>query len=949
MVLRSGFGIEPGPCASAEMMLNMRGDIVGRAEELTAIDRFLDAAVAAPAGLFLEGEPGIGKTTLMNAAVKRAVRRGFVILQAYGAATEVTFAFAAVADLLNGIEDGLLAQLPAVQRVALDRVLLRDGGGLPTDERVAAAAMLAVVENLAQLSPVLIVIDDAHWLDPSSRAVIGFVARRLSGTVGVMASSRLDEADCEPVSAWLGTSKPESMVRHRIAPLTLNCVHALVSRRLGRALPRPVVTRLHELSGGNPFFVLELATAGTTFTSSDPPSLPVSLAEVAGRRLAAFDGDAGAVLLAIAAAGPVSVDTLSEVVDLPVDCVQSAVDAAESNGVLAVQGRHVNFTHPLLAAAVNGNAPTGRRRVVHRRLAEVVDQPELRARHLALAATSADPVTLGALDGAAESARAAGAPAVAAELTEMAIELGGDTAERRIRAAGHHFRAGDIGNTRAVIEPVIATLPPGIMRAVAINIVAAAHLYDQSYAAAAAALTTILEDARPYPPVLAQTLLSLAMAEGMSGEFEASLNHAHEAVIAAKASGSAELESQTLAMCATLRCGQGYGLDAAELRRAVDLEDPGSDGPVPFSARAVSALLAGWTGDLHDADEQMDHVARRCADRGAESDMMWVASHRTFIAVWRGQYVRAARHASDLLERAEQLGGSNMLMIAAMLNAAVSAYTGREHDARSWAQRALDCSGETSAAYVTDWTLTVLGFLEVSLGNHVQALKALSPVLSRFQSTPGTEMFSCSYLPDAIEALVATGDLSNAEPLIAALESNGAQLDRPWMTAVGARGRALWLAAKGDLEAAQHATETALESHQRLPMPFEQARTQLLYGQVLRRRRRHTQAAEALRGAAATFDEIGSKLWARRAHNELQRVTSRSTSGSGLTEGERRVVDRAAAGMSNKEIAAALFIAPKTVEMYLGTAYRKLGIRSRSQLAAAIQQMTGADAQTPFD
>ena len=916
----------------------MGGRIAGRVDELKTVDGFLEDAADAPAGLYLEGEPGIGKTTLLNAAVERAADLGFTVLRAYGAAAEVAFAFGGVADLLSELDPGQLAALAAEQRAVLDYVLLR---GVPADvdEHAVAGALLALVATMKQHSPVLIAIDDAQWLDSQSCAVIGFVLRRISGRVGLLASVGIDHSGHESTLPWLGLARPESLTRLRITALDVEAVHTLLTMRLGSSLSRPVVTRLHTLSGGNPFIALELARSGTTFTACDPLRLSPSLTALTRERLAAFDGVAGDVLLAIAAAGTVDTDALCRLLDLSADRVNSVVDTAEAAGVLARTPSHVGFTSSLLAAAVEADAAPGRRRAVHRRLADVVQQPALRARHLALAATSADAETLSALDCAADAARLAGMPAAAAEFAEMAIQLGDDTPERRIRAAGHHFRAGNIEATRIVIEPAIGVLPRGVMRAVGINIIAATHLYDESYATAAALLTEVLDDAGASPVVLGQTLLSLAMAEGLSGQFAASLKHADDAVTAARASASAELESQALAMRATLRCGQGLGLDTQGLQRAIDLEDPRSDGPVAFSALAVSALLAGWTGDLAHADEQMERVSYRCAERGAESDMVWVGSHRTFIDLWMGRYGSAADRAADVLLRAEQLGGSNVLLIAGMLNAAVAAYGGREGDARTWAQRALDISTHSSAAYVTDWLRTAMGFLEVSLGNYGDALDVLAPVLSRFSVTPGTEMFYCSYLPDAIEALVAVDDLAAAEPLIDALESNGAQHDRPWMRAAGARGRALWLAAKGDLDAAQDATCYALDAHQGLLMPFELARTQLLHGQLLRRRRRNTQAARVIRDAASLFDTIGSSLWAQRAHSELARINSRSHAGHGLSESERRVAQRAAAGMSNKEIAADLFLASKTVEMYLGNVYRKLGIRSRSQLTAELQRL----------
>jgi DNA-binding CsgD family transcriptional regulator len=189
-----------------------------------------------------------------------------------------------------------------------------------------------------------------------------------------------------------------------------------------------------------------------------------------------------------------------------------------------------------------------------------------------------------------------------------------------------------------------------------------------------------------------------------------------------------------------------------------------------------------------------------------------------------------------------------------------------------------------------------------------------------------------AFLPDAVETFVAVGRLDEAEPLVQALETNGPRLDRPWMLAVGARGRAMLLAAHGDLDAAAVAAHAAVRHHERLPMPFERARTRLLVGQLQLRNRQRRIATQTLTEARDAFEAAGAPLWAARARAELARLNRTASDRSGLTTSERRVAERAAAGMSNRDIAAALFLSPKTVEMNLSRVYRKLGIRSRAQL-----------------
>jgi DNA-binding CsgD family transcriptional regulator len=203
------------------------------------------------------------------------------------------------------------------------------------------------------------------------------------------------------------------------------------------------------------------------------------------------------------------------------------------------------------------------------------------------------------------------------------------------------------------------------------------------------------------------------------------------------------------------------------------------------------------------------------------------------------------------------------------------------------------------------------------------------------------EPTAAPFAPDAVEALIGVGQLDEAATLLDQLESNGRRLDRAWALALGARCRSLLLAAAGDLDAAAKAAEHALDEHRRLPMPFERARTLLVLGQIQRRRRQKRAAAVALQEAARAFDEIGTPLWADRARAELERVSGSSPAGSSrLTPSERRVAELAASGLTNREVAGALFISPKTVEANLARIYHKLGIHSRAELG---QRMTERD------
>jgi len=913
---------------------------VNRAAEARAVGDFLSAAGARPSCLVVEGDAGIGKTTLWLAAIGQARERGFHVLSAQTGQAESMLAYAATADLLADVEAAVLDQLPDVQSVALDRVLLRtDLDGLPTDQRVVATAFLSIVEGLARTTPVLVAIDDAQWLDPSSKAVVAFVARRLKGRVGVLLTER-PQRGAETTTSWLRLRRPDGIERIGLRPLSVGGLRELFDEKLGRAFPRPTMTRIAELSGGNPYFALELARTMASESPGGKVALPATLTEVVRARIGRLDDDAREMLLAAACAAEPTVDLLSRATGNPVERTVELLGESESHDIVDIDGNHVRFSHPLLARGVYVDANPSRRRAMHRALAKVETLPELKARHLALATISTDPTTLGALDEAAAAARARGAPMAAAEMIESAVRLGGDTPSRRLRAAEQYFQAGDNKKARALLEPTIEQLPPGSQRATALKLLAEMLLSDGHFEKTVDLLWTALGDAADDHALLVQTLLLLSNALIYTGEYDECLHHTRQAVVLAKELDCPMLTSQALAMWVTVSCMCGQGVDERSLQRALELEDLDIDAPNPLHASSASALILAWTGRLDEARTQMQDVRRRGIERGAESLMMFVSLHSALIEIWRGSFTDAGQIAEDAMERAEQLGSDQALVIAQTVRAAVAAYTGREGEARTAARAALNAAHRCAAPSLSERPTAILGFLELSLGNYAEALATLDPLISGFDSIPGTEIVIASFLPDAVEAMVGLGRLDDAEPLIDALEHNGQWLDRPWMLAVGARCRSMWLAAHGDVVAADRVARQALREHERLPMPFERARTQLLLGQLLRRQRRKDLAAVAVQEAVRAFDEMGTRLWCERARAELARTRVNPAHDFELTPSEQRVAELAASGMTNRDVAATLFISPKTVEAKLARIYRKLDIHSRAELGQRISQFS---------
>jgi DNA-binding CsgD family transcriptional regulator len=920
--------------------IGVDGGTTQRVAESSAVTDLLARAQTGPAGLVVEGEAGIGKTTLMLGAVTEAQTRGFQVLSAQGSPAEVTYAYAAVADLLRDVDSETLASLPNLQRIALERARVGeiDSGGPATDERTVAVALLSVIERCSSRNPVLLVIDDAQWLDASSRAAIGFTARRLTGPVGMALSFRTGDPESADERSWLQFRHPESLARVTMRPLSRRAMHALVAGRLGHSLPRPTMTRIHEVSGGNPFFALELAIGAADEIATNKIDLPASLAALVRRRIGDADDNAAEILLAAACSAAPTVQTIASATGKSTTDVIETLESIEQQHTIVVDGDKVRFTHPLFATGVYSNATASRRRAMHRTLAGTVDRPEVRARHLALGATTGDDTMLSALDAAADATIAQGAPAVAAELLELALKLGGDVAWRRIRAGELLFRAGSFVAARTRLQTALADAPPGALRCMALMWLGAVKAYDDDMAGAVVAMSEAVDEVSDNAPLGLMCRLRLALALVMTDRLNDALRIGEDAVELADQLGVPSLQSQALSLWVAGTFIAGWGVDQRALQLALETEDPHSGATTFFRASAVEAMISAYIGDLDLARVQMLAARQQMLDGGTEVDAVWAAVHLAAIDIWAGRYAEANQAAQEALERAEQMGGRFALVTAWTPQCAVAAYCGREAEARRVAQAAIATSYEIGAPQMAKEPRSTLAFLEVSVGNYPAALAVLEPDLQVFDGTAGTEIEGGRHLPDAIEALTAVGRTEEAEPLVKSLESNGLRYDRAWMLAMAARGRGHILSACGDLDAAQRAVEQAMTHHHRLPMPFETARTQLLLGQLQRRRRRRQDAGASLRAALDTFEQLGAPLWAARARAELDRLNSPRGDGQGLTAAERRTAELAAVGRSNKEIAAELFISEKTVEMYLSAAYRKLGVRSRAGLSTALDR-----------
>lgn len=284
---------------------------ISRSTEMQAVDDLFSSAAVRPSGLVIVGEPGIGKTTLWLAGVARARELGFRVLSERADEAESVLSYAMVADLLEDVEPDVFDGLTDLERAAVDRVLFRAGtDGPPTDRRVTAAAIVSVLGALVVEQPVLFAIDDVQWMDASSQAVLAAAARQFTDRVGILLTGRGHPSDADP-AGWLQLGTPDAVRRVRVGPLSLGALHTLIVERLGRTLPRPTMVHIVAMSGGNPFYALELARAVDGRATNGDSVLPSTLAELIRLRTGHFDGEVGDILLAACCVRDATVDLLA--------------------------------------------------------------------------------------------------------------------------------------------------------------------------------------------------------------------------------------------------------------------------------------------------------------------------------------------------------------------------------------------------------------------------------------------------------------------------------------------------------------------------------------------------------------------------------------------------------------------------------------------------------------
>ncbi|MFE9201956.1 LuxR C-terminal-related transcriptional regulator [Micromonospora sp. NPDC007230] len=882
----------------------------GRVGEQATIERLLAAARSGRSGsLVIRGPVGIGKSALLEHAAGRA--EGMRVLRGVGVESEAMLPFAALHLLLRTGLDRIHT-LPAAQATALNAALGL-GDTAPESRFLVGLATLSLLTELAGDGALLCLVDDAQWFDQASIDALMFAARRLEAEgVVILFAAR---------AGFPAVGLPEL----RLGGLDRAAAAAL----LPADLPPQVRQRLIDESDGNPLALIELPAALSAEQRAGRLS-PVGAMPVADRvqeafqaQIAALPETARTALLIAAADGSGELGTL-----VAAGATLDALGAAERSRLIEVKGTIVGFRHPLIRAAAYQGAPATRRLAVHRALADAltrspaVDAADRRAWHLAAAALGPDEEIARELAEAAERARTRGGHAAIAAAYERAAELTADPVRRSGRLAAAALAASDAGlMDRAAALADRATPDVDDPDMIAALIQVRAHREFELGAPLAAG--RIIMAGVPRLAARSTERATWLLVEAIRcAWFAGDTQLAEEAAASLRALPAIDPPLVTGALGLTRLMGGDIGDGITLMGQAVD--EPHRTG-LGVPGLTFTASLCFALGRAALGEEITAGVVADCQRNGM---IGWLANallDHGLAQGWRGRYGEATATLNAGLRLATDLGHEHPVSHLTCSLAWVLAHLADAQECRAKAEAGVaraDQQGMVLAAAIGRWAL---GLLDLGLGRPDAALQQL-------QAIPVSSIAVLS-APDQVEAAVRSGQPGQAAEPLARYLAWARHVRQPSADAIAMRCQAL-------VEENEAHFARAVQRHDDA-QPYELARTRLAYGEWLRRARRRSDARAQLRGALEIFDRLGSQLWADRARAELRATgdvpAAPRQAGdplSVLTPQERQVVRLAAGGASNRDIAAQLFLSPRTVGYHLYKAFPKLGVTSRAQLAA---------------
>jgi DNA-binding NarL/FixJ family response regulator len=915
----------------------MAAEIIGRREERLTLEAFLTDIPAGGQALLLEGDPGIGKTALWEMGLRAARERGIQVLRARPSDSEAQIAFAALGDLVAPALASELPRLVPLQGRALETaLLLRESEGAPPDVRVLGLALLSIMRSLARKAPLLIAIDDVQWLDASSADVLTFALRRVEAEpIAVLATVRGRQAEM-PLALDRAFSE---FCRVPIGPLSVGAIHRVLWGRLGLALPRPALVRVHRTTGGNAFYALEVGRAladGTIHPDSVDEALPESLRAIVAQRLSTLPDRVRETLVAVAALGSPTVTVLKPLGEGVVE----NIELAHRRHVLELDGDRIRFAHPLLAPACYEAMPLHRRRLVHEQLAGLEVDPEERARHLAIAAEGPNEEVAAALDSAATHAAARGAGHEAAELAERAVTLTPSTQvddlnRRRITAATRCVHAGDVKKAAGLLQRAADSADPGPLRAEALYQLADVRGQTEGHRVSIELLERALAEPGVEAHRRAAILESLAWKASVSGDSrdsERALGWAEAGLALAEDLGEPETLVDSLTTVADIEFWRTGHIRRDLLDRAIQIRAKTGGEVDPRVTLAHQLGRADHFREARKIWEELIAEARAQFSPGLRTRLLFLAR----MEVGSGRWNAATRLSDELMDVAQQTGEEAIESLSLMTQAEIDAYRGEE-TVRTTIPELLGIAANFGYGGAAHRLQRALASLELSVGDAGASWHGLEPLLADLEQMDEVSAQLAGSV--GIETLIAVDDLPAADRLLGLLAERAAGSDTA-LRAFADRGRGLLLSAQGEQERAIAALEAAAVEPEppQEANPFELARTLQLLGTAQRRAQHKRAARETLERSLTIFEALGARLWAEKARSELRRIGGRTASDSELSETERRIVELVVAGRKNREVAEELSLSPNTVAWNLSKIYRKVGVRSRTELAAHISE-----------
>jgi DNA-binding CsgD family transcriptional regulator len=917
----------PGPPAAlgrhAYSGLLERAVAAQRAAEREAIGNLLARARRGRSGtLVVRGEAGVGKTALLADAVEQA--DGMRVLHGAGVESEVELPFAALHQLLFPVLDHI-DRLPRPQARAL-----RGAFGLAeaeADPFLIALGVLGLLADVARESPLLVVMDDAQWLDQLSAGALVFAARRLQG---------------EPIALLLAAQEGAAqrfdapgLPALRLRGLDPAAAAALLQERAGQ-VALEVRERLVAETGGNPVALLELTEALSAAQLAGRQPLPARLPIGAGLRraflarvrrlpsssqtllLVAAAEESGAVAPVLAAAAMLGVGA-------------EALEPAEQAGLLRVVDQALEFQHPLVRSAVYQDATFGAKRAVHRALAQVLggveEDDDRRVWHLVAAAIGPDEELAEALEGSARRAHSEGEPVAAAGALQRASALSIDAAtraDRLVAAAGAAWQAGRPAWSHELLDQAALLSDDRAVRARISNVRGAIELESGTPWRARGIFVEGAELVMASKPRLAAEMLAMAgQSAWMAGD------------------GDSLIETGRR----MLRLPGPEGFQVKQVARSLlwlgRMLQGAPDGPIPSGAairwpKAENPRLWLWPplvsqllGDDEAADGLCTEAVATMRVRGIIGPLPFALAQLALVELMTGRWPGALAHATEALHLARETGQTARAAGITIELAWLAAVQGRADDCRRLAGEAFDFAMPGRSTMIMAGASWALGLLDLAEGRPAEAFDRLVTLTTVYRSPPVLALAAA----DLAEAAVRAGQPEPVADALAELERWTRHAGRPWARLASHRCRAL---TSGNGDAERH-FQAALEEDRRARRPFERARTELLYGEWLRRERRRYEARTHLRSALGLFQQLGAAPWMERARLELLATgeTARKRNLDAffqLTPQELQIARLAGQGLTNREIAAQLYLSGHTVSYHLHKIFRKLGITSRVSL-----------------